>query len=88
MGGHPPISSTLAVIKAQAFGALRRTRARPKKATEGAAKVALEVLEARGIGLGIGAGLGGGGSGSGAQGPANKRPKLSDDDGTLGGPLS
>ena len=66
---HPPISSTLAVIKAQAFGALRRTRTRPKKATEGAAKMAMEVLEARGIGLGIN-----------SQGPS-KRPRLSDDDG-------
>ncbi|EJD03913.1 uncharacterized protein FOMMEDRAFT_146047 [Fomitiporia mediterranea MF3/22] len=67
--GHPPISSTLAVIKAQAFGALRRTRARPKKATEGAAKMAMEVLEARGIGLGINSQN------------ASKRPRLSDDDG-------
>lgn len=65
---HPPISSTLAVIKAQAFGALRRTRARPKKATEGAAKMAMEVLEARGIGLGINAQN------------SNKRPRLSDED--------
>ncbi|KAH8120372.1 hypothetical protein DFH11DRAFT_1722170 [Phellopilus nigrolimitatus] len=66
VGGHPPISSTLAVIKAQAFGALRRTRARPKKASEGAAKMAMEVLEARGIGLGIN---------------GNKRQRLSEDDG-------
>src|SRR5262249_2541209 len=53
--GHssgPPISGTLAVIKAQAFGALRRTRARTKKSSEGAAKVAMDVLEARGIGIG------------------------------------
>ena len=87
------------MIKAQAFGALRRTRARPKKATEGAAKVALEVLEARGIGLGIGSGLGvaaaaasgggGGSSGSHSGGPVHKRPKLSEDDNAaLGGPLS
>ncbi|KAL5535567.1 hypothetical protein ACEPAF_3661 [Sanghuangporus sanghuang] len=69
--GHPPISSTLAVIKAQAFGALRRTRARPKKTSEGAAKMAMEVLEARGIGLGINSQA------------ANKRPRLSDD-GTTG----
>lgn len=69
--GHPPISSTLAVIKAQAFGALRRTRARPKKTTEGAAKMAMEVLEARGIGLGINSQA------------ANKRPRLSDE-GTTG----
>lgn len=49
----PPISGTLAVIKAQAFGALRRTRTRTKKSSEGAAKVAMEVLEARGIGMGV-----------------------------------
>lgn len=66
---QPPISSTLAVIKAQAFGALRRTRTRPKKASEGAAKMAMEVLEARAIGLGIGTGLG------------VKRPRLHDDEG-------
>ncbi|KAG6911952.1 hypothetical protein DXG01_000200 [Tephrocybe rancida] len=48
----PPIlSGTLAVIKAQAFGALRRTRARTKRSSEGAAKVAMNVLEARGIGM-------------------------------------
>lgn len=34
--GAPPISGTLAVIKAQAFGALRRTRTRTKKSSEGA----------------------------------------------------
>lgn len=49
--GPPILSGTLAVIKAQAFGALRRTRARTKKSTEGAAKLAMNVLEARGIGL-------------------------------------
>lgn len=49
--GPAPISCTVAVIKAQAFGALRRTRARTKKSTEGAAKVANHVLEARGIGV-------------------------------------
>ena len=67
--GHPPISSTLAVIKAQAFGALRRTRTRPKKGSEGAARLAMEVLEQRGIGLGIGTST------------SNKRPRLLDDDG-------
>jgi len=46
------ISCTVAVIKAQAFGALRRTRARTKKTSEGAAKVAMDVLEARGIEIG------------------------------------
>ncbi|KAG6842196.1 hypothetical protein C0991_000166 [Blastosporella zonata] len=47
----PVLSGTLAVIKAQAFGALRRTRARTKRSSEGAAKVAMNVLEARGIGM-------------------------------------
>ncbi|KAG6813276.1 hypothetical protein H0H92_012690 [Tricholoma furcatifolium] len=47
----PVLSGTLAVIKAQAFGALRRTRARTKKSSDGAAKVAMNVLEARGIGV-------------------------------------
>lgn len=50
--GPPSLSCTVAVIKAQAFGALRRTRARGKKSSEGAAKVAMDVLEARGIGIG------------------------------------
>ncbi|RDB28509.1 hypothetical protein Hypma_015502 [Hypsizygus marmoreus] len=50
--GAPAVSGTLAVIKAQAFGALRRTRARTKRSSEGAAKVAMDVLEARGIGIG------------------------------------
>ncbi|KAJ6519838.1 hypothetical protein C8R45DRAFT_37754 [Mycena sanguinolenta] len=48
----PPLSGTLAVIKAQAFGALRRTRARTKK-TSVPAKTALDVLEARGINMGV-----------------------------------
>ncbi|KAF8642250.1 hypothetical protein AX16_009525 [Volvariella volvacea WC 439] len=47
--GAAPRSATLAVIKAQAFGALRRTRARTKRASDGASKVSLDVLEARGI---------------------------------------
>ncbi|KAG8219825.1 hypothetical protein J3R82DRAFT_801 [Butyriboletus roseoflavus] len=64
--GAPPISGTLAVIKAQAFGALRRTRTRTKKSSEGAAKVAMEVLEARGIGMGVATG--------------SKRPRLHNDD--------
>ena len=62
----PPICSTLAVIKAQAFGALRRTRTRQKKGSEGAAKAAMEALEARGIGIGMTR--------------SNKRPRLEDDD--------
>ncbi|KAG5652102.1 hypothetical protein H0H81_006322 [Sphagnurus paluster] len=47
----PILSGTLAVIKAQAFGALRRTRTRTKRSSEGAAKVAMNVLESRGIGI-------------------------------------
>ncbi|PFH54493.1 hypothetical protein AMATHDRAFT_134663 [Amanita thiersii Skay4041] len=62
--GPPPLSGTLAVIKAQAFGALRRTRARTKKTSEGAAKMAMDVLEARGIGMGVATGT--------------KRPRLDD----------
>jgi len=54
--GAPPLSGTLAVIKAQAFGALRRTRSRAKKGGDSAAKVALEALEARGIGMGVSTG--------------------------------
>lgn len=69
--GPPPICGTLAVIKAQAFGALRRTRTRTKKSSEGAAKAAVEALEARGIGMGI------------AVGSAAKRPRLHHDDGDM-----
>ncbi|KIY71614.1 hypothetical protein CYLTODRAFT_418679 [Cylindrobasidium torrendii FP15055 ss-10] len=47
-----PLSGTLAVIKAQAFGALRRTRARSKKTDS--AQVAIDVLESRGIGTDVG----------------------------------
>ena len=61
-----PICSTLAVIKAQAFGALRRTRTRQKKGSEGAAKAAMEALEARGIGIGMN--------------KSNKRQRLEDDE--------
>ncbi|KAJ7240985.1 hypothetical protein C8J57DRAFT_1562049, partial [Mycena rebaudengoi] len=52
----PQLSGTLAVIKARAFGALRRTRARAKKTSDGAAKTALDVLEARGIEMGVSSG--------------------------------
>ncbi|KAJ7169881.1 anaphase-promoting complex, cyclosome, subunit 4-domain-containing protein [Mycena filopes] len=51
--GGPALSSTLAVIKAQAFGALRRTRARTKKPSDVPAKTAMDVLEARGIDMGV-----------------------------------
>ena len=64
----PPISGTLAVIKAQAFGALRRTRTRHKKSGEGASRAAMEVLESRALGMGIGIAVG------------NKRQRLEDDD--------
>lgn len=69
--GAPPISGTLAVIKAQAFGALRRTRTRQKKTGEGASRVAMEALESRGLGMGLGAGAG------------NKRQRLDDDEGDM-----
>jgi hypothetical protein len=61
----PPISGTLAVIKAQAFGALRRTRTRSKRG-DGASRAAIEALEA---GLGVGVNVG------------HKRPRLDSDDG-------
>jgi hypothetical protein len=48
-----PISNTLAVIKAQAFGSLRRARIRPKRANDTASKVAVDMLSARGIGMGV-----------------------------------
>ncbi|KAH9944394.1 uncharacterized protein BXZ73DRAFT_73918 [Epithele typhae] len=57
---------------AQAFGALRRTRGRSKKTSEGAAKAAVEALAARGIGVG----------GDRLGNPA-KRPRLHDGDGDL-----
>ncbi|KIJ25754.1 hypothetical protein M422DRAFT_38503 [Sphaerobolus stellatus SS14] len=49
----PPMSNTLAMIKAQAFGSLRRSRAKPKKGAEAASKVAVDILNARGIGMGV-----------------------------------
>jgi len=51
--GTPPISNTLAVIKATAFGALRRNRSQRRRGDSHATKVALEALEARGLGLGL-----------------------------------
>lgn len=47
------VSNTLAVIKAQAFGSLRRPRTRVKKTSDSNNKVALSLLSARGIGLGL-----------------------------------
>lgn len=66
----PPISGTLAVIKAQAFGALRRSRGRSRRSSEGAAKAAVEALSARGLALGINLP---------ANTNPNKRPRLDDD---------
>lgn len=66
----PPISGTLAVIKAQAFGALRRTRTRQKKG-DGASRAAMEALESRGLGMGLGVSAG------------NKRQRLDDDEGDM-----
>ncbi|TFK30460.1 hypothetical protein FA15DRAFT_9296 [Coprinopsis marcescibilis] len=48
--GYQTKTCTVAVIKGYSFGALRRTRTRGKRSSEGAAKVAMDVLEARGIG--------------------------------------
>ncbi|KDQ08488.1 hypothetical protein BOTBODRAFT_37928 [Botryobasidium botryosum FD-172 SS1] len=51
----PPLSNTLAVIKAQSFGTLRKSRGKTKPSrSENAVKVAMEVLNARGLGLGLG----------------------------------
>lgn len=69
----PPISGTLAVIKAQAFGALRRSRGRSRRSSEGAAKAAVEALSARGLGLGIGI----------VNQNSNKRPRRDDNDDLL-----
>ena len=83
--GPPPICGTLAVIKAQAFGALRRTRGRSKKTSEGAAKAAVEALAARGIGVSSSAAAATSvviGVGVGVNPPA-KRPRLHDGDGDL-----
>ncbi|EMD42038.1 hypothetical protein CERSUDRAFT_42528 [Gelatoporia subvermispora B] len=66
--GPPAICGTLAVIKAQAFGALRRTRTKTKRGADGAAKAAVDALEARGINMGI------------ALGPASKRARHHHDD--------
>jgi hypothetical protein len=50
----PGMSNTLAVIKAQAFGTVRKSRVRAKRpGADSAAKVAMEVLQARGLGLGL-----------------------------------
>ena len=50
----PPLSSTVAVIKFHAFGGLRHTRVIPETRTSGnAARVALDVLNARGIQVGV-----------------------------------
>lgn len=67
----PPISGTLAVIKAQAFGALRRTRTRQKKTSEEASRLAMEALQSRALGMGLGIGTG------------NKRQRLDDGDGDI-----
>jgi len=49
-----PMSSTLAMIKAQAFGTSRKARTRAKRpGADSAAKVAMEALQARAQGLGL-----------------------------------
>jgi hypothetical protein len=62
-------SSSLAVIKAQSFGALRRTRARKK--SDSASRVAADTLKDRGISMGV--------SASGTPPPAKKR-RLSEEE--------
>jgi len=41
------------MIKAQAFGSLRRSRTKAKKGAEAASKAAVDILNARGIGMGV-----------------------------------
>ncbi|KAF7791848.1 hypothetical protein EIP86_002872 [Pleurotus ostreatoroseus] len=60
----PHISGTLAIIKAQTFGALRRTRGRTRPSSEGLAKAAVQALASQGLGLGL------------VTGPPSKRPRL------------
>ena len=62
------ISGTLAIIKAQAFGALRRTRGKTRTSSEGIAKAAVDALSAHGLGLGL------------VTGPPNKRQRLQQKD--------
>jgi hypothetical protein len=45
----PRLSSTLAVIKAQSFGGLRRTRTKGRRSSDNAVKLSVEALSARGI---------------------------------------
>ncbi|GJE86101.1 hypothetical protein PsYK624_021810 [Phanerochaete sordida] len=63
-GSPPTISGTLAVIKAQAFGAYRRSRPRTRRGSGDAAKLSVEALSARGIPV------------AGGGGPASKRQRL------------
>ena len=50
----PAMSNTLAVIKAQAFGTVRKSRVRARRSgADSAAKVAMEALQARGLGMGL-----------------------------------
>lgn len=67
-----PMSSTLAAIKAQAFGTSRKARTRAKRpGADSAAKVALEPLQARGLGLGLDVDLRPEGEGPGGSGGAS-----------------
>lgn len=50
---YPSLSHSVTVIKAQAFGALRRPRRASKTDPESSAKVAMEAVEAQGLGIGI-----------------------------------
>lgn len=74
-GGDSESSNTLAVIKAQAFGTVRKSRvSRPKRTgADSAAKVAMDVLQARGVGLGIDVDLEGGSLSGAAQSKRRKR---------------
>lgn len=92
-GQQVPMSSTLAAIKAQAFGTSRKARTRAKRpGADSAAKVAMEALQARAQGLGLDVDLrvdadSSSGSGGGGGGGANvsrsgatvkRRPKTED----------
>ncbi|KAL0951165.1 hypothetical protein HGRIS_007896 [Hohenbuehelia grisea] len=63
----PALSGTLAVIKAQAFGALRRSRVRSKKPSESSSRASADGFDASGLGAAL------------SEPPSSKRPRLNHD---------